>query len=56
MIVNRKPGETLEQYLERVRKSPNLPGSPSPPPGWDELFKELEEQEKKEEKQPDGDS
>lgn len=57
MIINRKPGETLEQYLDRVKSMAPTIGQPPPPDGWYELVKEVElEEKKKKDMQEDGDS
>lgn len=53
MIFTQNPGETREQFLERIRNMPPILGQPGPIPGWNELMKEVEEEEKKKKKDVD---
>lgn len=51
MIIAMNPGESREQYLERVKSMAKILGQPGAPPGWDELMKEVEKEVEKEKKQ-----
>ena len=55
MIINVKEGETLDEFVNRVRRT--LPqGTPPSPPGWNELMDRKDDVPEAKQDEEDGDS